>query len=363
MISAAPNLIVFGNPAEGGTKILTLALRELHGSAAVDAEHISELSAAALRAKPVDAAFFVLDDYHLVSAQSPTIRTAKPCTTVEKIWQLVNEGISIPIHVAIPHKRFDESRLDTRFTALDTLALSLSGVRGIWEISASLLDDGSSWTRHWRPLPNRRGSHNLSLQSLFLFGRPAVQLHTFFDNIMSSWWPATQEMDREIDKISRKSAPFSELGAAYPRYGFQIALALATLGPLDLVSETDTKTVTQDELARRIYELQDRTGCVMGSEVIAKVLGRLLSGWQERYPAFDRRDRQQYPFWAQQEGFPARLPLIRTVDPFSVGELLFQTLDRLQFEISWDVEVQNEPYPLGTTVFVPSIDDMLRRRS
>lgn len=316
------NVLIIGDPNSGDTRLLKIGMEQIINNfdSEIFVEPPDTVRASILKLPKPSLVFLVLDRAKLYQSTTGLLENQGPTLPIELAWQLAeNENI---VHVTVPSRYFD----DGSFTPLDSLALSLSGISGIWEIEPGLLGQNVGHSlhiddlrRHWRQ--NR----------ILLYGpRVATQLYDFYERIMGDAWPTTVETRNE-----RNLDVEEELSESQKMACFNLALGIATLEERDLLLDGSSK-MNLDNLATRLSELGSRTGCWMGRTVISKYLGFLDRGWKERLPMHhDKKFRQNMPQWSRSEGFPKSYPLIRTHKHSEVGERLYRALDRLDFEREW----------------------------
>lgn len=324
MHTSLNHVIIIGEPQSGDTELLRLAFVRLVREDNVEVIAPKSYEVEKLIAKNPSLILFVLDGTEISSVPDGLLKNCKPGVTVIKIWDLIDRKVLSPIHVAVPSERFGNTH--NPFTALDALAMSLSGISGIWEISPKLLANDPE-------IVSRLGLLKTfwSTNRIFLFGKPSVQLYDFYMKVNSSDWPTTKET------LGGGENPVAPL---YVKYSFQTALALAGLTVEDMSVQTSS-SVSLEHFADRLMKLDKRTGLVMGRTVLVQTLRYLDRGWSERIPGYDKKRRNQLPVWARVEGFPANLPLIRKYEVLKVSEELYKGLESIDFERDWDSKNPN----------------------
>ena len=261
--------------------------------------------------KDIDLVFLVLDNSQPFQESLTLSSHSKPERPIDVLWEITKNS-SIPVHVVVP---VEHHQLPGQFTALDTIALALSGAAGVWEGSIKLATSlrpemfdliKASWT-------NKR---------LFLFGSPATHLYQMYMQITTKSWPI-----EAIDPGQYKPA--------HQRYCFEVAIALASLTIEDLTL-SDEKTSNMNNYAARLLNYSNRTGLNYSQPVIYRTLLSLEKGWSDRIPNHSHARRNEMPIYARQDGFPARMPLIRGLKVPKIPRAIYETILELDFERDWD---------------------------
>lgn len=309
-------VIIIGEPKSGETELLRLAFVRLIGKDNVEVIVPLSYEAEKLIAKNPGLVLFVLDGTESSFLPDGLLNNCKPGITTIRIWDLIDRKVWFPIHVAVPIERFDST--DKPFTALDTLAMGLSGVSGIWEISSKLLASSMEITQALGLL-----KFYWNTKRTFLFGKPISQLFEFYMKINGSTWPTTRE---GADGIESPVEPL------YVKYSFQTALALASLTVEDMTITTSSG-ISLEHFADRLIQLKERIGLFIARSILIRTLGHLDRGWSERIAGHDKKHRNKLPIWARADGFPTNLPLIKDCEVLQVsGELYKGFIELLDFE-------------------------------
>lgn len=261
-----------------------------------------------------DLVFWVLAGQGFSILES-SLRDREPTPDTRAWWDLVSAAV-FPVHLIVPSERF--AHPDFQFTALDTVAMILSGVSGIWEGHIKLAAD----------LDDRRMVDHLrfswSFKRVFLYGKPAVQLYDFHLKITGAW-PTTIETDGGDTYLMDLDV----------KYCFETALTLASVKTEEMKLD-DSSGSGMEKYAQRLLEFQDRTGLVYALSVVTRALRYLDRGWADRILNHNKKRRDEMPVWARQDGFPARLPLIRDCAPYETSKKLYDGLLMLDFEREWE---------------------------
>ena len=268
-----------------------------------------------------DLAFVVLNEEKLSLVDGGILANLKPCSTIEMIWRIAANQKK-PVHVFVPTERL--VMVPDGFTPLDTLALTMSSVAGIWEINQRIMVEKAlasmiqNLESYWR------------LHQTLLYGRPASVFYEYVQDLISPAWPTTIETENGEDCVS----------PLYVRYCFNAALALAalTVEEFTLVDET---THGMEAYAKKLLESQNRTGLVMATSVLARALRYLDRRWKEQTRNYSTRRRNEMPDWARGDLFPRHLPAIRDVHPLQISRALFEGLQQIQFERDWEPHKSN----------------------
>lgn len=263
-----------------------------------------------------DIAFCVLGDEELWLANEESLKNYGPSSIIGALWTLVQMN-KFPVHLVVPSIRLASP--DSQFTALDTLAMVLSGVSGVWEGCTQIIKD----------LGERELVEFLytcwDFKRTFLYGLVATSLYDFQMRITVGTWPTTIEgEDGE-----------SCLTESWARSCFEAALALASLTVEEMTLEI-RPTCDMQHYAQRLIEFHHRTGFHQALSTVTQMLRYLSRGWSHSVLNYDKRRRNEMPLWSRQEGFPSQLPLVRNCDPYRVSRMLFHGLSQLDFHRDWE---------------------------
>jgi hypothetical protein len=313
-----PKTIAIIEQADGSYTELIDAGLSKRSSSSITIRRFEDCSAPAIfdDELDVDIAFCVLGDEELWLANGESLKSYGPSLTIETLWTLVQVN-KFPVHLIVPSTRLTSP--DSQFTALDTLAMVLSGVSGVWEGRTQIIKDLGK-----RELVEFLYS-SWDFKRTFLYGAVATLLYDFQMRITVGTWPTTIEgEDGE-----------SYLSESWVRSCFEAALALASLTVEEMTLEM-RPTCDMQHYAQRLLEFYHRTGFSQALSTVTQMLRYLSRGWSHSVLNYDKRRRNEMPLLARQEGFPSQLPLVRDCDPYQVSRMLFDGLSELDFPRDWE---------------------------
>lgn len=338
-----PNkIIIVGDTKSGNTMLLKLALERLVGAKSVITLP-NELQGNwdDLNVQPQDIIIFVLEDERLAIYRENTFTKWQVVPALARVSKFLKQYPVIPVYVAAARNHFTLQNSGSRYSPPEVLAMLVSGVSGVLEISTALLDD-----RPVNKLDLRDIKSAWIAQAKFLYGEPAAQLHRFRSFVTSDDWPKEGH-----DRVTPREL-------AYAKYSFRVAMALACLSVEEMTIDEGMSN-TMENYAQRLGALKLKTGCAMGVEIFTHALGLLDRGWSQRIDVYHKKDRNRMPEWSRSDGFPSVQPILLSPLPEGtyVAELLYDALNQLTFglnpidNLQWDPD--REGSPIYTTAYFP----------
>jgi len=291
--------------------------------------------------QPQDAIVFVLQDEQLAVYRENTFAKWQAVPALARIFSLSFNNPLMPVYVAAARDHFTPRTSRAYYSPTEVLAMLMSGVSGVWEISPELLDD-----RYVKKLDFSALRSAWTAKAKFVYGEPARQLHKFRNLVTSDDWPK---------EGYGRTSPRERY---YARYSFRVAMALSCLSVEEMAMDEGLGH-TMANYAKRLVSLESKTGCVMAVDMVTHALGALDRGWSQRIAGYNKKARSHMPEWSRIDGFPGVQPVLsgQSPDDIHVAEAIYETLSQLTFGLNpidnkdWDPE--SEGNPMFTTIYFP----------
>jgi hypothetical protein len=314
-ISRTKKIYVIEPSNEGSGQIIATALKGAAGDYEI-VTLVGKVDPDQLKQEHPYITFVVLADHQLSRIGRRGFNDLKPCPTIELMWNLV-EADELLVHALIPNERLLAS--SDKFTPLDTLALSRSGIAGIWEVGARLMVEPKL-----RTIVEQAGFF-WRTRNTYLYGRPAEDLFNFIEEVANPSWPTTIETDQgEEDNVL----------PAYVRYSFDAAHALAQLS-IEEYTMPEGSNNSLLSYANRLLGFSNRTGLVMAPGMLMRALGYLHRRWSDRVPNYSGKRKNEMPELARKEQFPEHAICLRGFEPHDVNKELFNAAQKIEFDRDW----------------------------